>query len=135
MNWAAARSQHALADALTPLGLDPRRYGLIVVAATAPGATQQELAAFAQIDPSTLVELIDKLEAAGLAERRPHPDDRRKRAIYLTDRGEAALAEARVAVQRIGDELTRRLTDKERAELTRLVQKLTAPGADQALRT
>ena len=39
------------------------------------------------IDPSTMVSLIDQLETAGLAERRPHPTDRRARAIAITPKG------------------------------------------------
>jgi len=70
VNWAAMHSRRASVDALAPLGLDPRGYGVLVVAATAPGATQQQLAKLAQIDPSSLVGLIDELEASGLVERR-----------------------------------------------------------------
>ena len=33
------------------------------------------------IDPSTMVSLIDQLESAGLAKRRPHPTDRRAREV------------------------------------------------------
>ena len=33
--------------------------------------------------------IADRLEAAGLAERRPHPSDRRVKTLWLTERGEA----------------------------------------------
>jgi DNA-binding MarR family transcriptional regulator len=125
MNWLAIRSRRAFVTALAPLGLHPRQYGVLVIAGTAPGSTQQQLAELAQIDPSTLVALIDELEAAGLAERRPHVDDRRKRAIHLTPRGEEVLAEAQAIAVEIGQELTAPLNAGERAELTRLVHKLT----------
>lgn len=125
MNWTAIRSRRSFFTALAPLGLDPRRYGFLVIAATAPGATQQELAERAQIDPSSLVALIDELEAAGLAERRPHVDDRRKRAIHLTAKGEKVLAQAQAIADQLGDELTEPLTAAERTELKRLLHKLT----------
>ncbi len=38
-----------------------------------------------EIEPITLVRLLDKLEAAGLVERRPDPNDRRVRRLYLTE--------------------------------------------------
>jgi len=38
------------------------------------------------IDPSTMVSLIDQLEAAGLAKRRPHATDRRAREVVITPR-------------------------------------------------
>src|SRR5262245_60747489 len=79
MNWIANRSRRAFFEALTPLGLRPQLYGLLVIAAKHPGATQQQIAEQAQIDPSSMVALVDELEAAGLGERRFDDADRRKR--------------------------------------------------------
>jgi DNA-binding MarR family transcriptional regulator len=125
MNWLAIRSRRAFVAALTPLGLDPRQYGLLVIMTGSPGATQQELAQRAEIDPSSMVALIDELEAAGLAERRPHSDDRRKRAIHLTAGGERALVDARAVAEQLGEDLTAPLTRAEAAELMRLLRKIT----------
>jgi DNA-binding MarR family transcriptional regulator len=129
MNWAANRSRRAFVTALTPLGLRPPLYGLMVVAQANPGLTQQELAELAQIDPSTLVAQIDELEAAGMAERRPHPDDRRKRAIHLTATGERTLTRAKEIATEVGADLVAPLSAAERAELKRLLHKLT--GLDE----
>jgi DNA-binding MarR family transcriptional regulator len=132
MNWVAIRSRRAFLVALAPLGLQPRQYGLLVVAAASPGATQQQLAERAEIDPSSMVALIDELEAAGLAERRPDAEDRRKRAIHLTPHGEDVLAQARAIATEIGNDLTAPLSPAERAELTRLLRKLTGAGDEPA---
>ncbi len=129
MNWAATRSRRAFVTALTPLGLRPPLYGLLVVAHANPGRTQQQLAELAQIDPSTLVAQIDELEAAGLAERRPDAEDRRKRAIHLTPDGEQALVRAREIAVQVGEDLLAPLSARERAELQRLMHKLT--GLDE----
>ena len=43
------------------------------------------------IDPSTIVTLVDELESAGLAKRRPHPKDRRAREVTLTPKGRRQL--------------------------------------------
>lgn len=125
MNWAAMRSRRAFVTALTPLGLRPQQYGLLVVAADHPGVTQQQLAGLAQIDASTMVALIDELETAGLAERRPDADDRRKRAIHLTAHGEQTLEHARAIATQVGGELLAPLSARERAEFARLLHKLT----------
>jgi len=129
MNWAAVRSRRAFVAALTPLGLRPPLYGLMVVAEANPGRTQQQLAELAQIDPSTLVAQIDELEAAGMAERRPDAEDRRKRAIYLTPKGQRALGQARQLATKIGEDLVAPLSEGERSELKRLLHKLT--GLDE----
>ena len=42
--------------------------------------------------PSRMVALVDELEQRGLVERRPHPSDRRVRALYLTAEGREMLA-------------------------------------------
>ena len=72
-----------------------------------------------------MVALIDELEAAGMAERRPHDEDRRKRAIHLTAHGERTLTEAREIAKQVGGDLLAPLTAAERAEFARLLHKLT----------
>jgi DNA-binding MarR family transcriptional regulator len=49
--------------------------------------TMRSLAARLHCDPSTISLTAEKLVAAGLVERRPHPTDGRKRVLALTDRG------------------------------------------------
>jgi MarR family transcriptional regulator, transcriptional regulator for hemolysin len=49
------------------------------------GVTQAALAQYLDLEPITLVRLIDGLEAAGLLERRGNPRDRRVRILYLTE--------------------------------------------------
>jgi len=50
----------------------------------------RELAVAFHCDPSWVTSLVDSLEEAGLAERRPSASDRRVKEIVLTDRGTAA---------------------------------------------
>jgi DNA-binding MarR family transcriptional regulator len=54
-----------------------------------------DLATRLHCDNSNVTGIADRLEAAGLAERRPHPTDRRVKTLQLTDRG----AEVRGAYQ------------------------------------
>ena len=44
-------------------------------------------------DPSTATWVVDRLERAGLAERRPSADDRRVKLVALTAKGEATVKE------------------------------------------
>ncbi len=55
----------------------------------------RDLTDFFRCDPSSVTSLVDGLEAAGLAERRSHPTDRRVKMVALSRTGEAALAQAR----------------------------------------
>jgi MarR family transcriptional regulator, organic hydroperoxide resistance regulator len=51
------------------------------------------LAAELQCDNSNVTGIVDRLESAGLAERRPAPHDRRVKAVVLTPEGERVRAE------------------------------------------
>jgi DNA-binding MarR family transcriptional regulator len=58
--------------------------------ALAPGTeppTMRSVAARLHCDPSTVSLAADKLQAAGLVARQPHPADGRKRTLALTPRG------------------------------------------------
>lgn len=64
------------------------------------GLRLTDLAGRAGITAQSMGELVDDLEAKGYLERRPDPDDRRAKRIYLTDRG---WKNARVAKQATTD--------------------------------
>lgn len=48
------------------------------------GISQVALSAILDVQPITLLRQIDRLEKAGLLERRVHPNDRRMQQLYLT---------------------------------------------------
>jgi len=58
-----------------------------------PGMSQTELAAILEVEPITVARLIDRLEAAGMVERRPDPSDRRMHRLHLLPASEPVLAQ------------------------------------------
>ena len=131
MNWVGARSRARFARALDErTGLHPRDFGVLNVLARNPGLTQWEIGQGAGVDPSTMVATLDSLEERGFAERRPHPEDRRKRAVYLTPAGQEALREGRKVGTTIGREVFAPLTADERKQLHALLRKLSGLDAD-----
>jgi len=58
-----------------------------VYLATHEGISQVELAEFTDIEPMTLVRLLDRMEADGWLERRSDPTDRRARCLFLKPKG------------------------------------------------
>lgn len=66
-------------------GLTFSRARLLTAIGRDEGASQAELAQILGIETPTLKRLLDALEAKGLAQRRPLPEDGRKHAVYLTD--------------------------------------------------
>jgi DNA-binding MarR family transcriptional regulator len=68
--------------------------------------------------------VIDELEELGLAERRPHPSDRRKHAVHLTDSGQATLERARATAAQTAERVLAPLDADQRETLRRLLRKL-----------
>ena len=56
-----------------------------------PDMPSAEMAEQLEIQPISLLRLIDRLCQQGLVERRPHPHDRRANRLYLTKKGRATL--------------------------------------------
>jgi MarR family transcriptional regulator, organic hydroperoxide resistance regulator len=52
-----------------------------------PPVPMRQLARRLHFDPSNITLMTDRLAAAGLVERRPHPTDGRQRVLSLTDKG------------------------------------------------
>jgi DNA-binding MarR family transcriptional regulator len=122
---------------LAPLGLEPREFALLRAVAPAEGASQQTLAEGLQIPPSRMVAFVDVLEARGLLERRANPDDRRARALYLTDEGRKLLAAAFTLASELEAQLCAELSETERWALLDVLQRVGAqlgiePGAHSA---
>jgi DNA-binding MarR family transcriptional regulator len=131
MTWVAMRSRGRFAEALGErCGLHPREFGVLSVIAKTPGITQHAIGEGAGVDPSTMVATLDSLEERGLAERRPHPHDRRKRLVYLTAAGEEALREGRKIAAAVGRQTFAPLTADERKQLHALLRKLSGLDAD-----
>jgi MarR family transcriptional regulator, transcriptional regulator for hemolysin len=57
------------------------------------GVSQAELADLADLEPMTLVRVLDRMEADGWVKRCSDPSDRRARCLYLTPAGRPLVAE------------------------------------------
>jgi MarR family transcriptional regulator for hemolysin len=68
------------------------QWAMIAVVARHPGATQRVIAEALEMSEASAGRLIDRLCADGLLERRDRDDDRRARAVYLTEAAEPLLA-------------------------------------------
>jgi DNA-binding MarR family transcriptional regulator len=97
---------------------------------TPEGITVSELAELAQVRKQTMAQAVDQLERMGYVERRPNPDDRRSRLVFLTERGEAVRPVTHATAARV-EERWAELTSPEelealRASLLRLLTELRA---------
>jgi MarR family transcriptional regulator for hemolysin len=120
-------------EALGSVGLTPALFALLNVIGAREGAIQQELGSVLGIDRSTMVSLIDQLESAGLARRRPSATDRRAREIAITPKGRRLLQRARGLIAQVEDQVLGGLTADERRELLTLLRRALVSAPSQPL--
>jgi MarR family transcriptional regulator for hemolysin len=93
---------------------------------------QGALAEILELEPITLVRILDRLQAAGLIERRHHATDRRVRLLYLTPEAHPILGQMRAIGAETRSEALAGVSDADRERLieTLLVMRanLTAPA-------
>jgi DNA-binding MarR family transcriptional regulator len=111
-------------DALAPIGLHVRQYGLLLVLATEGPLSQGELAEWVRTDRTTMVALVDDLEERGYVRRERNPLDRRAYLLQLTPEGRRALTRGRTLMRRAEGRLLRSLNEREREQLVELLGKV-----------
>jgi DNA-binding MarR family transcriptional regulator len=108
------------------LGLDPRHIVLLRLVAADEGKSQLSLGKQMRLPPSRMVAFVDELEDQGLLERRSNPDDRRMRALYLTDKGHETLEAVMKVSAEHEAEMTRGLQPAEVGQLKELLSRVAA---------
>lgn len=81
------------------------------------GSNQGALAEMLEIEPITMGRMIDRLEEAGLVERRRDPTDRRVWRIHLTDAAQPVLRQLREIADEMFDELMADIDPADRIRL------------------
>ncbi len=92
------RMRVAVAERLREIRLSVPQCDVLTTLTEAEGVSQQALAARLYVTKGNISGLLDRLEKAGLVERRSLPGDKRQYAIYLTLSGRAS-AERAIAIQ------------------------------------
>jgi DNA-binding MarR family transcriptional regulator len=90
------------------------------------GISQRDLAAAMHVAPPTLSRMLRSMERVGLVERRPDDVDQRLTRVHLSAAGRALAREVRAALADHIPVAVAALSPEERAELARLLDKLSA---------
>ena len=114
------------AERIAPHNVTASQFGLLVLVGANPGATQTALARAFGTDRSVMVRLIDRLEAAGLVDRRAREGDRRSNAIVLTESGAALLRRLKREVRAFESTVTACLSPEETETLLSLLRRINA---------
>ena len=81
------------------------------------GSTQVVLAEMMDVEPITLGRMIDRLQEAGMVERRADPADRRAWRIHLTTQGDACLNDLRPTALALFEDAVNGLSRAQQDEL------------------
>jgi DNA-binding MarR family transcriptional regulator len=102
---------------------------------TLDGQRGQAIGALARrwnCDPSTATWVVDRLERAGLAERRPSPRDRRVKLVVLTEKGAQTMADMLAEFHEPPD-LVMRLSTDELETLRALLEQMRGDASSDTL--
>jgi DNA-binding MarR family transcriptional regulator len=111
--------QHARGISLTL----PQCRALVILECN-EGFSQARLARLMCAEPMTMVRILDRMERDGLLQRRPDPDDRRARRLFLTRRARPLLREIWRLAELTRGELFQGVAARDRKLFLRVLEKL-----------
>jgi DNA-binding MarR family transcriptional regulator len=121
----AAQTSLALANQmLAGIGLCARQAGILTVITELGPMSQTALGQLLRIDRTTMVALLDDLEANGHVTRQRHPGDRRAFLIHPTQTGRTAKTAAVHILDQQQERFLHGLTRSEREQLSALLKRL-----------
>ncbi len=91
-----------------------------------PGQRQVELADRLDVEPITLCRIVDRLEEAGLVERRRDPGDRRAWQLYLKAGAEPLLGKLHGMAEELSAEAFAGLSEKDRTMMREALARVRA---------
>ena len=106
---------------------------LVLLSGHAEGMSQRQLAEQMRISPSTLCVMLDKLEADEYLTRGGHLGDKRVKLLTLTEKGTKRAEEVHRQCTVMRENLYRNLTDDEKTELIRLLDKILDRGEEEKM--
>lgn len=124
LNRAAMRIRQMTEEALAPLHIFPKHYGLMAVIKASGPTSQQAIGDVLKVDRTTMVLLVDDAESKDIVIRNPHPTDRRCHLLSLSEHGQKVYGKAHRLVQKVEDEFFGSLKEREKDHLLTLLGKL-----------
>ena len=120
------RAAHAVRQRLDrqaqdALGISTVQLGALFHLVGHEGCLQKELASALGIQPAAVTGLVDRMETAGLVQRRAHATDARAQRLHATAAGKRVAAKARPVVATLQDALLAGFDAAEIAVITRFL--------------
>jgi MarR family transcriptional regulator, transcriptional regulator for hemolysin len=124
---AARQWRRAVDLRLRPFGLTEATWlPLVHVSRAEKPMRQKDLAALLSLDNSSVVRLLDALQAAGFVERRDEPSDRRVKTIHLTSTARSVLDQVEAVSWAVRTETLAGISDADLATASHVLQQICA---------
>lgn len=112
------------ADETDGHGMTPVQFAILNALTENAGIDQITLAGRVAFDAATIGSVIGRLEAKGWLRRASAASDRRRKLLWLTPEGKAAVQDLTPSVEQVQQRILAPLTETERRQLVRLLRKL-----------
>ena len=118
--------RRAFDDGVRAVGVTGPQARLLLYMARVEGENQGHYADRLEVEPITLCRMVDRMEEAGLVERRRDPADRRAWRVHLTARSRAMITELRVCVDEMIEHMMSGIAAPDRETFTRILTDVSA---------
>lgn len=120
-------------DAQNGSGITLRQFAVLAAVNDQAGCSQSDLVRVTGIDRSTLADMLKRMEARELIERRPAKLDARAKAVHLTETGKAAFEAALPGVAATDEVLLSALPRNRRRAFTGILSLLSYADSDHEI--
>jgi len=114
-------ARRAFDQRVREIGVTGPQARLLLILSRNAGENQGYYAEQLEVEPITLCRMVDRLEEAGMIERRRDPSDRRAWQLHLTEKSQKFVAQLQQSVDSLVEDMLVGLTLDERAEFARLL--------------
>lgn len=130
INHAARLCAIELRQQIAPLGLAPAQFMTLLELWREDGLTQKDLVDRLDVEQATMANTIARMERDGLIERRPHPEDRRARSIYMTQKAKSLEAPATRAANSVNENTLSIMSADEQKQFIDIMQRVVRSKAN-----
>jgi len=136
LGFMLAKAHQEIADRMqrvtAPTGLTPKHFGVLTLIHRRGPMRQTDVADLLRVDRTTVMKIIDELEAGGYVKRGADPSDRRANAVKSTAKGAQWLEKMKPAAEDVERNFLAPLTATEQDTLRVLLMRLVSSHAGEA---
>ena len=114
-------------------GLTSAQWRVLMSVAKQPGLNQGQLAEQLEVEPITVCRMIDRMEQAGLVDRKPDPLDRRARLLFPATNADVLIEQLNDHGQHLLDAMTSALAPEDLDTLLGLLEQIRTNLLDDSL--